>query len=472
MTAIHETAYPRIRSNLSDAELQELYTPTPSDLEFARRATKSTGTELGLLVLLKTFQRLSYFPRFEELPSRLLNHIAAALETSNSEQHRERYEARSYRGRHLPLVREYLGIIAFSDGGRRVLLGALLDAARSKDILADIINVGIEALVHARYELPAFSTLRRVALKARSQVNTGYYQHVSTALDDMQRATLLRLMTRADIESTSLWQQLKREPKQPTPKQLREHLAHTRWLQSLNTARQTLDGIPETKLQRFADEARAADISRMNEMLEAKRVALAVALIRVRTAQARDDLAKMFIRRMQQLHNKAKEALDEYRRQHQEQTDALVALLERLVTGWQASDRPKQRLQTINALIGPDADTIREQCEAHMAYAGNNYLPFLPRVFRAHRKTCLDVLAFLQPVSTSTDTTLEHAIRFVVQHRDTRMAELPVRGNGQPDEETLDGSWIPPSWWKAVTGTSRREEPVATVDRKYLEFCA
>lgn len=48
MTAIHETGYPRIRSNLSDAELQELYTPTPSDREFARRATKSVGTELGV----------------------------------------------------------------------------------------------------------------------------------------------------------------------------------------------------------------------------------------------------------------------------------------------------------------------------------------------------------------------------------------------------------------------------------------
>jgi len=471
MTAIHETAYPRIRSNLSDAELQELYTPTPSDLAFARRVTKSAGMELGLLVLLKTFQRLGYFPRFDELPPRLLTHIAAALETAEPEAQLQRYEARSRRWRHLPLVREYLGITAFSDGGRRVLLSAMLDAARSKDILADIINVGIEALVHARYELPAFSTLQRVGLKARAQVNTGYYQQVFTALDDVQHAMLTRLLTRSDTDPTSLWQRLKREPRQPTPKQLREHLAQARWLQSLNTARHTLDGIPETKLQRFADEARALNVARMNETLEAKRVTLAVALIRVRTAQALDDLAEMFIRRMQKLHNKAKEALDEYRRQHQEQTDALVALLERIVTGWQASDRPKQRLQTIDALIGSDADTIRDRCEAHLAYAGNNYLPFLPRLFRAQRKTCLSVLAFLQPTSTSTDTTLEKAIRFVVQHRDARTATLPIGGTGQPDEEPLDVSWIPPSWWKVVTGTSRREEPFATVDRKYLELC-
>jgi hypothetical protein len=39
MTAIHETAYPRIRSQLSDKELETLYTPTPDDLTFVQQAT-------------------------------------------------------------------------------------------------------------------------------------------------------------------------------------------------------------------------------------------------------------------------------------------------------------------------------------------------------------------------------------------------------------------------------------------------
>jgi hypothetical protein len=55
MTAIHETAYPRIRSNLTDKELQELYTPTADDLVFIRDATKSAVAALGLAILLKTF---------------------------------------------------------------------------------------------------------------------------------------------------------------------------------------------------------------------------------------------------------------------------------------------------------------------------------------------------------------------------------------------------------------------------------
>jgi hypothetical protein len=47
MTAIHETAYPRIRSNLSEQELHALYTPTPDDLAFVHRTMKSTYAFTG-----------------------------------------------------------------------------------------------------------------------------------------------------------------------------------------------------------------------------------------------------------------------------------------------------------------------------------------------------------------------------------------------------------------------------------------
>jgi hypothetical protein len=47
MTAVHETAYPRIRSNLSDHELETLYTPTPDDLVLLHRTTKSTVAVFG-----------------------------------------------------------------------------------------------------------------------------------------------------------------------------------------------------------------------------------------------------------------------------------------------------------------------------------------------------------------------------------------------------------------------------------------
>ena len=61
MTAIHETAYPRIRSHLSDKDLDELYTPTPDDLAFIERSTKSSTAAFGGVVLLK--HDLEGYPR-------------------------------------------------------------------------------------------------------------------------------------------------------------------------------------------------------------------------------------------------------------------------------------------------------------------------------------------------------------------------------------------------------------------------
>jgi hypothetical protein len=79
MTAIHETAYPRIRSNLSEHELQTLYTPTPDELTFMHRTMKSTVAAFGGSVLLKTCQRLGSFPFFDTVPARLIQHLATTM---------------------------------------------------------------------------------------------------------------------------------------------------------------------------------------------------------------------------------------------------------------------------------------------------------------------------------------------------------------------------------------------------------
>jgi hypothetical protein len=62
----------------------------------------------------------------------------------------------------------------------------------------------------------------------------------------------------------------------------------------------------------------------------------------VQTAQALDDLAEMFIRCMHKLHQQAKDALEVYRHEHQEQTDTLIAILGQIVRDWQTHKTPDQ----------------------------------------------------------------------------------------------------------------------------------
>src|SRR2546430_16163796 len=104
MTAIHETAYPRIRSNLSDKDLDELYTPTPDDLAFIERSTQSSVAAFGGLVLLKTVQLLGYFPAFHGLPPRLFPAFATAIGLVLPLESLERYVPLLLREAPLPLL--------------------------------------------------------------------------------------------------------------------------------------------------------------------------------------------------------------------------------------------------------------------------------------------------------------------------------------------------------------------------------
>jgi hypothetical protein len=60
---------------------------------------------------------------------------------------------------------------------------------------------------------------------------------------------------------------------------------------------------------------------------------------------------------------------------------------------------------------------------------------------------------------------------FVLAHREPRADRLPVMARPQGAAAALDVSWMPVGWWKAVTGRPRRDVPIMTVDRRYLELC-
>lgn len=473
MTAIHETAYPRIRSNVTGKELDELYTPTQEQLQFADSNTRGSIQKLGLLVFLKVFQRLGYFPMLRDIPRLVIQHVACCAGLEETVSHLASYETTGTRTKHLPKIRAFLGVKEFSAGGEQIMNQVLLDACQTRDIIADIINVAIEELVRQRYELPGFTTLLRAANRARLEVNSGLYLTVASSLPQSHRARLDELMSRGTEEAKSPWYRLKQEPKRVTVKNMRESVEHLRWLQSLNVESKVLDPIPEMKFQRFSDEARSLNVNEMNDLPEDKRYALATALVRSQTAQAIDDLADMFIRSVKKLHNSGNDALDEYRRIHQGKTDGLIEILSRMLAVVNSSQAPKDQMMAIQNILGNDTEKITEECTTYLGYAGNNYLPFLPRFYGNRRRNLFEFLMILRPRSTSSDTALEEAINFLIQHRHCRTKNLQVtwKNNASGKEETLNLSWIPPKWWKIVTGPPKRGESVDSVDRRYFEIC-
>ena len=474
MAVISDTAYPRLTSSPSNAEL-DAFTPSEDEISFALRNTRQPGPRLALLIYLKTFQRLGYFVPIADVPEVITTHIAEAARVTSVAAGVADYDDTTYRTRLMKLVRDFAGVSGYDRTARGVAARASMAAARTRDDLADLVNVAIEELVRQRYELPTFGTLMRIARAARALVNRGYYRQVAAAMPPAARERLQALLVVPKGASRSTWDQVKTPPLRPSSKHLREFLRHLTWLRS-----QTVDGVftdvPDQKVHQFAAEAftlNAADLFRVSE---SKRITLIAALLRRQTAQALDDVANMFVRLVQQMHNKAKAELDEHRDRNVEETDALIAILREATVACHEDTDRKARLTAVEKILLPDADNIVRRCDAHAALAGNNYLPFLSRFYRDKRSVFVHVLEHLAPVSTSQDRSVEEAITFLLTHHAHCQTKIRIASEEKQDgklvtRRALNLSFVGEKWWPLVAGQSAHEPEPVEVSRRYFEMC-
>ncbi|MEL6500907.1 MAG: DUF4158 domain-containing protein, partial [Cyanobacteria bacterium J06623_1] len=101
MPTVAETAYPRLKNQVREKELTEIYTPTPEELNLASQHTRKGATKLGFLVLLKTFQRLGYFVAPTTIPNAIVKHIAHSTALACPPDVLKSYDTSGTRWRHI-----------------------------------------------------------------------------------------------------------------------------------------------------------------------------------------------------------------------------------------------------------------------------------------------------------------------------------------------------------------------------------
>jgi TnpA family transposase len=477
MPSASDTIYPRLKTNPSAKDLDERYTPNVFELVFATKRTRQPAPRVGLLLLLKTFQRLGYFVRYGEIPVPIVRHICRCAGYAEVPPELAAYDASTARDRHMALVRSFVGVTAYGRAARKLIVEASLQASRTRDDLPDIINVAIEELVRQRYELPAFGTLLKISRGARARVNREYQARVCDSLDAAGKQKLLAILSRPAGEPRSLWDRVKREPKRPTVPQMKDFLDHLHWLQEQNVAAAAFTAIPDAKVTQFAAEARSLDLASLNDMPDRRRLTLVAALILKQVARALDDVAEMFIRQVQRMHNKARDALLLYQAAHADRTDALVARLRDIALAFKAEGSREQRLAAIETLLATDADNILALCDAHGAVAGNNHLSFLQPFYSGRRAALFLFLESILLVSTTHDRAMTEAIAFLLEHKASRSDWLPIMRRETRADGTLhqtpqvDLSFVLDKWWPLVTGHKDRDAPVTRVERRHFEMC-
>lgn len=111
MSQVHETAYPTLPSEISDAELLAAFTPSAAELRFVRGQFRQMPTCVVILTQLKLLQRLGYFPLVSSVPTAIVVHIGKVLKARPLPKTTlVRYDKSGSKSRHQKLLREFVGI--------------------------------------------------------------------------------------------------------------------------------------------------------------------------------------------------------------------------------------------------------------------------------------------------------------------------------------------------------------------------
>ena len=472
MAAIYQTAYPRIKSNITEDELGDVYTPTPEDQKFALRHCKRTSASfLGLLIQLKITQRLGRFVNLGEIPKVIITHIKNQCRSRVTLKDLQTYYTSGAKDRHVKLIRRHLNIKAY-DAAKTSELAQIwaLEAATTKEALPDIINVTLEYLVKERYELPAFSVLERICQAARAEVNTRYYDQLCGFLESESRQCINDILRSSTGLNGFGWSTLKNEPKRPTPRNIHAYIQYLEWLTSLQTLLPTDLGLPPVKHQQFINEAKALDYAELMKLKLNKRFALVIVLIRHQYAQTLDNAADIFIKLLLKMDRSAQKLLEKYLADHQKQTDYLISVLSGTVKVY--LNKPDS-VTAFDPMLGKNSEQLLQMCEHYMAFAGNNYLPFMVQLYKKQRSTLFRTIEILNLASATEDKDLLNAFQFILKHKKRRTEFLSIQSdpNDSSSKNVINIRWIRENWWKLVTGKSTKSAQVTEVNKTCFELC-
>ena len=322
MTSIERTAYPRFTRAPSVKELREIYTPTPTDVAFVATTARGPAQKFGLMILLKVYQRLGYFPKPETIPGAIISHLRAVMKLPADLVPDIASNHTLYR--YYAAIRKHLEIESSGKHIRHVAAQAMHRAAQVMENPADFISAAIEILVKEHCELPGFSTLERLARRIRNLVNRRIYQSVVSRLTDVEQQALLRLIERETTESFMAFNRIKEAPKSATLTHLDDWLSRLTWLESLGNTQRLVEGIRSAKVKHLAEEARSLHATNLWDFPAPKRLTLLVCLIHQATISTHDEILQMFLKRMSKLTTKAREELERLREQERGTSEHLI----------------------------------------------------------------------------------------------------------------------------------------------------
>lgn len=234
-----------------------------------------------------------------------------------------------------------------------------------------------------------------------------------------------------------------------------------------------IDSIPIKRIETFVSEAIALDAADMKRITSQRRYCLAAVFIISKTANAIDDLISVFIRWIRKLHTDGKESLDNYCIQQSPETNNLIGLLHKILNELKSEAAPIDRIKAMENWITSlthGIDSTITQCEEYMAYAGDNYFPFMLKPYNNKRSIIFTLLSQLDIRSVYQDISTLEALDFVKAHQHVRAEWIDAYYyNTKKEKIMLDLTWLSDKWFRMVTGKTKGSS-VSKIHHRYYEL--
>lgn len=256
MPAVNETIYPVLLSKYTDKALEINFKPSAVDLAFVQSKAKQRKNQCLLLVMLMVSNHLHYIPQLTDIPYAVIKYISSFLgQVVFQKKTLIELKVSGTLKRYINAVRDYLKFKNDKELMTKFCLSYGEKLAETKVNSIDIVNALIEVMIKEDFELPAFSTVERLAQKCRVSVNQKLYFNLSNSLSIEQVNKVESLFQVKHQDNSTLWNRIKLEPNKPTYKNIKEFINHLNWVKSFSDYMPNIDSYPLTRVEQLRSEA-------------------------------------------------------------------------------------------------------------------------------------------------------------------------------------------------------------------------
>jgi hypothetical protein len=386
-------AYPEFPEPLTAAVLNQFFTPRPEELRWVWLTSSSPEARLGLLA----FPVLGRFPAPEDIPGAIIEYIAkraglAGLTLAT-------YPKRT-RARHRIEIRRHLGIHRWGSAAESLAIQSIERIVAGRAHLSDLINGAIEALIAAHYELPALSTLRRLAAGVHAQATQDWFTAVSGRLNDNLQQRRDCLLTVPKDAQESEFATLCKPTRRVSRSHLDELLKQLQSLSQISLPNHLLADVRPARIDAWADEARRLTATELREYTPARRRTMPACLIQRTRATRLDDMVTRFIGRIEA---KARAELEAWHLERRVNVVDMVGVLHDIARlRRDRPDAPDLALK-IDAIF-QETGGLERLISASKEYLGKgakDWRRFIEPHFRSHRRWLYDLTEALPLAASS-----------------------------------------------------------------------